>query len=251
MNNTLEKFNFIFTPRKQHYNVLSKFNFFKYKSKKQRQLQLATKLLLNPKTTDFLQNHSKHDLFKILNTKVTENQISDAIAFCLNPKKSIWGKEILLKLISENTNNTKILNIIKTTPSNKFYVKREWSGEFSRIDIRIITKNRLNYPNTIIDFEMKIGYGEETLSEGEYQTNREWKDLLKLAKSTNIPKNHLIAFYVSPFGTTAHSKEFINIRYSYFNSLITKILLNSNDGSCYDFKYAFAHFLSSKHIFQE
>ena len=251
MNTTLEKFNSIFTPRKQHYKVLDKFDFSKYKNKKQLQIQLSKELLLHPKTTEFLKNYSKHDLFKILKIKVTENQISDAIAFCLNPKKSVWSKEILLKLISENTDNTEIFDIIKKTPSNKFYVKREWSGEFSRIDIRIITKNRINSPNIIIDFEMKVGSGEETFSEGKYQTQREWEDLLKLAKSLSIPKKHIIAFYVSPLGSTPHSKRFINIRFSYFNNLIKKILLNHNDTNYYEYKYAFIHFLASKHIFQE
>ena len=251
MNTTLEKFNSIFTPRKKHYKVLDRFDLSKYKNKKQLQLQLSKELLLHPKTTEFLKNYSKHDLFEILKVKVNENQISDAIAFCLNPKKSVWGKEILLKLISENTDNTEIFDIITKTPSNKFYVKRDWAGQFSRIDIRVMTKNGINSPNIIIDFEMKVGSGEETFSEGKYQTQREWEDLLRLAESLNIPKKHIIAFYVSPLGLTAHSETFINIRYSYFNNLIKKILLSPNETNDHEYKYAFIHFLASKHIFQE
>jgi len=251
MNITLEKFNSIFLSRKHHYDVLNKFDLTKYKNKKQLQLQLSQELLSHPNTIEFLENYSKHDLFKILKIKVSENQISDAIAFCLNPKKSAWGKEILLKLIREYSGNTKLINIIEKTPSNKFYVKREWSGELSRIDIRVVTKNGINSPNTIVDFEMKVGSGEETFSEGEYQTQREWKDLLKLAESQNIPKNQVIAFYVSPLRSKPHSKKFVSIQYSEFNNLIKKVLLNSKDENYYDYKYALIHFLSSKHIFQE
>jgi hypothetical protein len=251
MNITIEKFNSIFISQKHHYDLLKKFDLYKYKNKKHIQLILSQELLSNPDTIEFLRNHSQYDLFKILKIKVTENQISDAIAFCLNPKKSAWGKKILLNLVRKYSENTKIINIIEKTPTNKFYVKREWSGELSRIDIRVVTKNGKNLPNTIIDFEMKIGSGEETFSEGEYQTQREWTDLLKLAESQNIPKNQVIAFYVSPLKSKPHSKKFISVQYSEFNRLITKVLLTSKDENYYDYKYALIHFLSSKHIFQE
>jgi len=251
MNTTLEKFNSIFIPRKHHYDVVNRFDLPKHKNKKHLQLQLSQDLLSHPSTLEFIENYSKNDLFKTLKIKVTENQISDIIAFCLNPKKSVWGKKILLNFIRKCSGNAKIINIIEKTPPNKFYVKREWSGELSRIDIRVITKNAIIFENTIIDFEMKIGSGGETYSEGKFQTEREWKDLLKLAKSQKIPQDQVVAFYVSPLKSKPHSKKFINIQYSEFNSLIANVLLNSKDENCNDYKYALIHFLSSKYIFQE
>ena len=252
MKSTLLKFESHFKRKKQLYEALHLFDISRYKYRKEYRLQLAKNLISAPNTAPFLASISKIDLFATMKIKPNENQISDVIASLLNPKTSIWGQEILLKLIDKYGHNKQLHKLLKDTPRKNFYVRREWSGEYSRIDIRILTKNRCPEKNIIIDFEMKIGSGEETISNGIFQTQREWNDLEKIANLKKIPKTNVIAFFVSPFGTTPRSNKFISIRYSSLNNLIKKTMLNCNSSSSsLEQKYAYINFISSRYIFQE
>ena len=164
----------------------------KEKLEEKRQLNEAILLLGRFKGTDIYKKATTYDLFRILRTNASENDISNVVASVIDPSKSSFGKDILrqiLNLAKQTPKNSVRINgiyeIIKNTPKNKFTCKREYPAESSRIDIRIFTRNH-DIKNVVIDFEMKVEGGSETKKDGKFQTERECKDLLKFAQDKDI-----------------------------------------------------------------
>ena len=101
----------------------------------------------------------------------------------------------------------------------KYKVIREFSGLESIVDILI-------YGNRFIFF-----IENKTLSlEGEDQTNREYRDLLRLAESFGIV-NDYHAIYLSPYGQTPQNENFKSISYHKLSSAFK--LIRNEIGSEY------------------
>ena len=79
-----------------------------------------------------------------------------------------------------------------------YWVRRELSGDESRIDIEVAARNSF-----LIHFENKIWSGE-----GSEQTAREWVDLKKRAIALNVSADHVHGIYLTPDGRTAGQKDF-------------------------------------------
>jgi hypothetical protein len=93
-----------------------------------------------------------------------------------------------------------------------YTVVREFSGIESIVDILIYGKQFIFYIEN------------KTLSqEGEDQTNREYRDMLRLAKSLGIVENSH-AIFLSPFGQTPQNENFKTISYQQLSVAFNKIL---------------------------
>jgi hypothetical protein len=79
-----------------------------------------------------------------------------------------------------------------------YWVRREVSGDESRIDIEVAARNSF-----LIHIENKIWSGE-----GGEQTAREWADLKIRAIALNVPADHVHGIYLTPDGRTADQKDF-------------------------------------------
>ena len=230
----------------------------KEKVEEQRQFDKARLLLENFKSTGIYKKAISYDLFRILKVNVLENDISDVVASVIDPSKSLFGKDILIKLL-ENTiskdpeNINGIYKIIKNTPENRFVCKREYAGESSRIDIRIFTKNFDIENNAVIDFEMKTEGGSETTKNEDPQTKREYEDLVKFADSKNIPDKNILAFFVTPYGSYPMSEKFISLAIDKLRDIILSVLKDRKKTELNNFdEYsigAICHFFRSGYIF--
>jgi hypothetical protein len=218
----------------------------------------ATLLLKKFKSTGIYKKTISYDLFRILKVNVLENDISNVLASVIDPSKSPFGEDILMKLL-ENTKLKDpekingIYDIIKNIPENKFVCRREYAGESSRIDIRIFTRNSDIEKNVVIDFEMKTEGGSETKKDGKFQTEREYEALLKFAKNKNIPSKNILAFFVTPYGSDPMSKKFIPLAMDKLRDIILSVLKDREKTESSDFDEcatgAICHFFRSGYIF--
>ncbi len=199
--------------------------------------------------SSLFQQAVRYDLFKQLRLKLDENTLSNITADMLNPKKSPFGKFILVQLLKKTEQN-KIAQIIESTDEKLIRVKREQAGDNSRIDIRVYTSNSSG-ENAIVDFELKVGHGSETINkEYKYQTDREWKDLLDFSKKSGI--GNIVAYFITPNGIQAKNSNFISVARYDLNQIICEVLNNQTDktdkididGIC-----ALRHFFKSGWIF--
>lgn len=229
----------------------------KEKLEEKKQFNKAVDLLKSFKSTGIYEKAISYDLFRILKVNVLENDISDVVASIIDPSKSPFGKDILMKIvkntISKDPKNINgIYKIIKDTPENRFVCKREYAGESSRIDIRIFTRNSDIEKNVVIDFEMKTEGGSETKKDEKFQTEREYEALEDFADE-KIPPGNILAFFVTPYGSNPMSEKFIplamdELRYIIMNILMDKkeTELNNFDGCAIG---AICHFFRSGYIF--
>ena len=197
-----------------------------------------------------------YDLFRILKVNVLENDISDVVASIIDPSKSPFGKDILMKIVKhailkDPKNINGIYKIIKDTPENRFVCKREYAGESSRIDIRIFTRNSDSKKNVVIDFEMKTEGGSETEKDGKFQTEREYEDLKNFAGK--IPSENILAFFVTPYGSNPMSKDFIPLAMNKLQGIILNVLMDRKETELNNFDEcatgAICHFFRSGYIF--
>jgi len=227
-----------------------KTNLFKtHQLKKKNRLSTIKKLIKNYQKTNICIKSQKYDLFSEMKIKLSENELNDIIADILNPNKSPFGKAILLRLLRE-TNKDRLVEIFNNTNNENIIVKREQSGDDSRIDIRIYTN--LPYENIIIDVEMKIGCGSETSHKnGKPQTVREWDDLNVFANTKNIPSRNIAAYFITPKGITAQSPYFINLSLYRLNEIILEELKASKQSLLIDQDgiSACRHLFSSRWLF--
>lgn len=201
------------------------------------------------KNTNICIKSQKYDLFSEIKIKLTENELSNIIADILNPTKSPFGKSILLRLL-QGTNNDHLVRKFNNINNDNIIVKREQSGDNSRIDIRIYTN--LPADNIIIDIEMKVGSGRETTHKnGRSQTVREWDDLIAFAKSKNIPNQNIAAYFITPNGKIAQCPNFNSLSLFQLNEIILKELRTSKTSPLIDKDGVSAcrHFFSSRWIF--
>lgn len=201
--------------------------------------------------SSLFQQAVRYDLFKQLRLKLDENALSNITADMLNPKKSPFGKFILVQLLKKTEQN-KIAQIIESTDENLIRVRREQAGDNSRIDIRVYTRN-FSGENAIVDFELKVGHRSETINinkEDKYQTDREWKDLLNFSEKSGI--GNIVAYFITPDGVQAKNSNFISVARYELNQIICELLNNPTDkadkididGIC-----ALRHFFKSNYVF--
>lgn len=161
----------------------------------------------------------RYDLFRELKLKLSEDELSNITADIFNPQKSPFGKSILIRLLRK-TGKKEVASMIEQVREENIVVKREQSGDNSRIDIRIVTKN-FSDENVVIDLEMKVRSGSETSHRsGKPQTIREWDGLIKFANIRGISKKNVVAYFITPYGTKAKSKDFLNLSRYELNQII-------------------------------
>jgi len=168
---------------------------------------------------------SRHlDIFKTLQIRPSENDFSDIIAQILDPRQSPIGRAIICSLLKKHKKNLSY-RLLQNAINSQIHVKREVTGSSSRIDLRIWTKDNPK-GDFVIDFEFKTGDGLETIhyETGEFQTDREWSDLLKFALVNNITEKNISAFFITPSGQTASCRNFISLRRSQLHEIIIEEL---------------------------
>ncbi|MBW1938329.1 MAG: PD-(D/E)XK nuclease family protein [Deltaproteobacteria bacterium] len=230
----------------------------KEKLEEKEQFNKAVDLLKSFKSRGIYKKAISYDLFCILRINVLENDISDVVASVIDPSKTPFGKDILMKIakhaiLKDPKNINGIYKIIKDTPENRFVCKREYAGESSRIDIRIFTRNSDIEKNVVIDFEMKTEGGSETKKDGKFQTKREYKALENFAKSKKIPPKNILAFFVTPYGSNPMSEKFIPLAMDELRDIILNILMDKKETELNNFDGcaigAICHFFRSGYIF--
>ena len=241
------------SERKQITNLIGnykKINLFRtYQLKKKNRLNTIQKLVENYKKTNICKKSQKYDLFSELRMKISENTLSNIISDILNPLKSPFGKAIVLNLL-QSGNNDYVVEIFKKVDSNNIVVKREQSGDNSRIDIRIYTN--LSHENIIIDIEMKVGCGNETThKKGKSQTVREWEDLNTFANIRKIPSQNIVAYFITPNAKKAVCTNFISLSLQQLNEIILEELKTAQESQLIskDGISACRHFFSSRWLF--
>ena len=234
--------------------LVANFDHRKYLAKKKENFRKAKQLIESFKNNDIYKKFVKFDLFKMLKLKLSENQISDIVAFVLNPQKTTYAKDILLDILKEAQQYAsqeqssivkKLLTAVVNTNENLIRVKREYPGSKSRIDIRIFSRF------FVVDMEMKVDGGSETYIAGEYQTRREYDDLKRFAEKNKI--ENYIGLFISPFGCCPASTNFISFPLYRLAEIIincinrkSKNLENDLDKEIY---FVLRHFFTSKYIF--
>ena len=218
--------------------LVKKFPLDRYKEKTVKNLRL-TRNVINEFKKDLYKKVTRYDIFRELKVEFNENLISDVIASLFNPKKSPFGKDLILNMLKfyhHKKKNVEIYNIIKNTNIENISCHREVTGESSRIDIRITTHNELQ-PNAIIDIELKgkNRYAGETFINGIYQTVREYDDLLKekIANSERYCGNtcDISAFYITPHGESPNCKDFERVSYDDLREIVDRAIENVQDKS--------------------
>ena len=251
--NIIEDYNKSFPLRPRLTTVIDfvekykKTNLFKnYHVNTRKRIASIEQLVKDVTKTKFFTEAQKFNLFSEVKIKLTEHELNNCVATILNPRKTPFGKLILLRLLQETNrhNQAKMLNKVG---HNNIIVKREQGGDYSRIDIRIYTI--LSKNNIIVDIEMKVGSGCETTHDSrKSQTEREWSDLEEFAKSKCIPLENISAYFITPYGTKAKCNKFINITTKHLKKIIQKELKTCETSSLIDKEgiYACRHFLSSR-----
>ena len=216
---------------------------------KLKRLNVIKEAVLNYQKTNIYKKLIKYDLFSELKIKVSEDVLSNIIADIINPIKSPFGKNILLRLLRE-TDKDELIKIFKKVDNANIIVKREQHGENSRIDIRIYTN--LPQDNIVIDIEMKVGCGSETTHKsGKLQTERELVDLYTFADQKGIPRNNVVAYFITPNAKIANCRNFTSLSLYDLNEVILEELkiYNESELICSDGISACRHFFSSRWIF--
>lgn len=234
-------------------DVVNKFDLNKYYKRSVKQFELAQDVV-NKFKHKLFHEVTKFDIFKELRVDFNENSISDVINSLLTPKKSPFGKELIINILIQYE-KADIAVILENTSLDKIFCQREVSGDDSRIDIRMSTHNE-DCANAIIDFELKgkNPYACETTINGENQTVREYR-ALENQQQNYISNYHnrceIAAFYITPNGTSPKSNKFIGVSYDdirvVINNLIDKIV-KEDPKSAYQFSVIKA-FFNSKWLF--
>jgi len=241
------------SKRKQIFHLIENYkksNLYKsYKMKRKNRLGTIKSLVENYQTTNIYIKSQKYDLFSEMKIKLSEEELSNITADILNPKKSPFGKSILLRLLRE-TKKKKLAQIFTHINEENILVKREQRGDNSRIDIRIYTD--LPDGNIVIDIEMKVGSGSETSHKSEKpQTVREWNDLITFANLKKVPSQNIVAYFITPHGTKAKSDDFIHLSRYKLNEIILEELDPTKKSNMIDRDGVSAcrHFFSSRWLF--
>lgn len=190
--------------------------------KQKNRFKLLKRIVKDYSQSPMFEQAGRFDLFRQLRLKLKENEISNITAYILNPKKSPFGKSVLVQLLRK-TEKYKIAEIIEMTDENRIEVRREQAGDNSRIDIRVYTKN-LSGENAVVDFELKVGQGSETVRDGKYQTDREWEDLQVFSEKSGIMSQNTVAYFITPHGTKAKNVNFTAISRYDLNEIICEMM---------------------------
>ena len=134
-----------------------------------------------------------------------ENTHSDILAWLFDPFASHSQQDLFFKAFVNHFDYDIFYD------SLEYKVIREFSGLESIVDILVYGKS------FVLFIENK------TLSlEGEDQTNREYRDLKRLAESFGIADNYH-AVFLSPYGQTPQNKNFKSISYQQISSALKNI----------------------------
>lgn len=153
------------------------------------------------------------DIFRKAGFIADENNFSDAIASILDPRESHQlGLGPILQLLNLlSIHNPKQINAIKemvTDSQSMIVIHRERHEEKTIPDIEIVCSN------FIIFIENKIEGGSETITNGDWQTDRQWKALLERCHNLDIPEERILAIFLTPEGKVPKNEHFIPLSVS-------------------------------------
>jgi hypothetical protein len=196
----------------------------KYEDEEKKKFHNVISLIDDFSETSLFHDYYKFDLFKTLRLHFNENQLSDVIASTF---RLPFGKDILLLLLDKHkhvrSEIQNVFEIIQHIDLSDIYIIREDAGDDSRIDIRVYSKT-VSYERFVIDFELKVSNGSETIKNGEWQTDREWQDLNTFSRNNHIAEESMVAFFISNDGSPAKNSNFTPISRKILNQLICEVL---------------------------
>ena len=212
-------------------------SFLKHKQKKLSQSKRVVEI--------FKTNNLHHfDIFRKAGFTANENSLSDAIAAILDPNETHGlGINPILGVLDQlkKSNPQKIEHIQKLVKNNQFQivVHRERHEENTIPDIEI------SCSEFVIFIENKVRGGTETTgSLNIWQTNRQWDALLSRGRDLDMPKENLLAVFLTPEGKKAKNKHFIPLSISdMVNALHSPVLKSINPNTRRSLQ-AFLHYYS-------
>ena len=185
------------------------------------------------------------DIFRKAGFVADENAFSDAIAAILDPNEKHQLRinpilnllEQVLKNVSGDTvNKVKSLKEIVKKDAPYIAIYRERHEGDTVPDIEIVGYH------FIIFIENKIRGGSETLVDGEWQTERQWKALINRAHRLNIPEENLLAIFLTPEGKPPKSQNFIPLSSSQLATAFRRSLEHIQDNEIKCSLLAFLNF---------
>ncbi len=189
----------------------------------------------------YKEKHLHHfDIFRKAGFVANENSFSDAVAAILDPRENHQlGINPLVQLLNTLTdyNPAKIKAIKRLIRNNKLHIvlhRERYEGN-TIPDIEIVGSDFL------IFIENKIRGGSETIIDGLWQTDRQWKALIKRSCTLNISEENILALYLTPEGKIPKNKYFISLSVSELVSALRCSVINVPDLNT---KYSLLAFLN-------
>jgi len=153
---------------------------------------------------------NRFNLLEVMQMTQDENCHSNILAWLLDHRGThAQGYHGFLLFLDE-------FGLKKTYADTDYWVRREVSGDKSRIDIEVAARKRF-----IIHIENKIT-AEETVIGSEKQTKREWEDLLRRGRSLGVPRAHIHAFFLSPDADEPDDKHFKAISWNQITTVLER-----------------------------
>ncbi len=152
---------------------------------------------------------SSFNPLKLFNVSFDENTHSNILAWLFDPYETHSQGDLFFKAFLD------YFNYEITYSDFDYQVRREFSGNEAIIDILVYGKEFIFYIEN------------KTFSpEGPEQTNREYRDMVRLATALNINARNAYPIFVSPYGQRPLNDEFRPISYIQLSYAFKRVLSN-------------------------
>lgn len=159
------------------------------------------------------------NLFEVLGIESNELSHSKLLAWLLDRRiehgthaQGSLGFQLFLEELQPELDPDSTLHVRDYAAERRYWVRREVSSSESRVDIEIAASGRF-----IIHIENKIH-----ASEGEDQTEREWRDLNKRAEQLRIPQERRHAIFLTLDGKEPADDHFHPVGWDRIASILTR-----------------------------
>lgn len=150
--------------------------------------------------------------FQVLDLTKIEKTHSDVLAWLLDPRETHSQGDLFFKGLIES------LDLGFQYDPWRYKVKREYTGDESRIDIIIYGRDFVIYIEN------------KTLArEGPEQTHREYRDLIRLLKRKGLPETNVAAIFLSRKGEEPKAEGWIPMSYRSLAETINETVENDED----------------------
>jgi hypothetical protein len=152
---------------------------------------------------------SSFNPLKLFNVSFDENTHSNILAWLFDPYETHSQGDLFFKAFLD------YFNYEVTYSDYDYQVRREFSGNEAIIDILVYGKEFIFYIEN------------KTISpEGQEQTNREYRDMIRLATALNINDRNAYPIFLSPYGQRPLNDEFRPISYLQISYAFKRVLSN-------------------------